>query len=267
MITKNTPKLRFNTFILFIFLSFSSFSQNVFISEVHVDNGVEVTGLTNTWVEGYSISVNSFFFFFGIQLSEITAAIKLTGNLTEGTNGTLSVKNLEVDNLNWNAGWFDWGRVVLLKNKNNEVIDAVYYGTALNSPPNNATYIGNNLPNPTSGNSIQLLPIDGDWSNGDWIEKPATKGVVNFAKSLSIVKNNIEGFKMYPNPVSNGQLNVTSNNWADKHVEIYNIAGQQVYSKKVSNKEVIHISNLNKGIYMVRINEEGKISTRKLVVN
>ena len=72
---------------------------------------------------------------------------------------------------------------------------------------------------------------------------------------------------MYSNPVSNGQLNIKSNSWADKQVEIYAISGQQICSKLVKYKEVIDIYNLKKGIYLVRIIEEEKIATRKLVVN
>ena len=84
---------------------------------------------------------------------------------------------------------------------------------------------------------------------------------------LSVVKNQIEDFAMYPNPVSNGMLNMTSSNNTNRQVEIYAINGQQVYSKKVQTNELINISSLNRGIYFVRIEEEGRIATRKLVVN
>lgn len=84
---------------------------------------------------------------------------------------------------------------------------------------------------------------------------------------LSIVKNEIEDFAMYPNPANKGELHLTSQNRTEKQVEIYAWTGQLVYSKEVGYRETMNISNLNKGIYMVRIAEEGKVATRKLVVN
>jgi len=84
---------------------------------------------------------------------------------------------------------------------------------------------------------------------------------------LSVVKNEIENFALYPNPVSNGSLFMNSKNSNDKQVAIYTLTGKQVYSKKVIPKETMNISNLTKGIYLVKITEEGKIATRKLVVN
>lgn len=84
---------------------------------------------------------------------------------------------------------------------------------------------------------------------------------------LSVVKNQIENFAMYPNPVSNGMLYMSSSINFNKNVEIYALTGQRVYSKNIQTQEPLNISNLNRGIYIVRIDEEGKIATRKLVVN
>jgi len=84
---------------------------------------------------------------------------------------------------------------------------------------------------------------------------------------LSVVKNEIENFSMYPNPVSNGKLYMSSGINLNKEVQIYALTGHQVYSNNLQNQEPLNISNLNKGIYIVRIKEEGKIATRKLVVN
>jgi len=87
------------------------------------------------------------------------------------------------------------------------------------------------------------------------------------ATVLSVVKNNIEGFNLYPNPVTNGKLQMTSNNMVKKNVEIYNLNGQQVYKKEIYPNEIINITNLPKGFYFVKAIEGGKIATRKLLVN
>ncbi|WP_372795082.1 T9SS type A sorting domain-containing protein, partial [Lutibacter sp.] len=81
-----------------------------------------------------------------------------------------------------------------------------------------------------------------------------------------IVKNQIEGFSLYPNPISNGKLFMSTNSNLDKQVEIYSMMGNCIYSKYVHANETIDISKLNSGIYMVRVEEEDKIATRKLII-
>jgi hypothetical protein len=72
---------------------------------------------------------------------------------------------------------------------------------------------------------------------------------------------------MYPNPVNNGKFVITSNNGVNKQVEIYSMIGKQVYSKTVKANEAIDVSNLNQGIYVLRVKEDAKIATRKLIIN
>ncbi len=85
--------------------------------------------------------------------------------------------------------------------------------------------------------------------------------------TLSVVKNQIENFKMYPNPVSNGKLYMSSKSSLNKQVEIYTLTGQQIFSENIQSKEYLNISDLNRGIYIVKIEERGKIATRKLVID
>jgi hypothetical protein len=246
-------------FVITFFLTILSYGQAPFISEIHVVTGVEVTGLTNTSLNGYSISVYS------SGGGSALTTVALTGNLTGGT-GSLSSKNFMVSDLSYNF-FFD-GRVIVLRN-NGALVEAISYGFVW-APPAGISYsaitnIGIFQPNSTNGNPPDSTQFT---TNGGWqFGIPSSKGNVNAGQTLSVVKNEIENFAMYPNPVSNGQLNISSNSWADKQVEIYSISGQRVYSKLVKNKEVLDIYNLNKGIYLVRIEEEGKIATRKLVVN
>jgi hypothetical protein len=82
---------------------------------------------------------------------------------------------------------------------------------------------------------------------------------------LSVKQNEISGLNMYPNPVKNGNLYITSNSSEAKSVEIYDILGKQVLNAKVSNNAV-NVSNLKGGAYIVKINEEGKTATRKLII-
>jgi hypothetical protein len=75
---------------------------------------------------------------------------------------------------------------------------------------------------------------------------------------------NISGLKVYPNPAKN-VLNITSDNFETKNVEIYNVLGAKVLTTKVTNTPV-NIASLTKGVYVVKVTENGKTATRKLVI-
>lgn len=74
----------------------------------------------------------------------------------------------------------------------------------------------------------------------------------------------IEGLKMYPNPTKNNLFIETALN-SDINVSIVNMLGKEVVSAKVVNNTV-NVSNLTSGIYIVKITEEGKTSTKKLII-
>ena len=83
--------------------------------------------------------------------------------------------------------------------------------------------------------------------------------------TLGTKSNTIAGLNVYPNPVTNGKLYITSDNGADKTVAIYDILGKQVLTNSVTN-DVVNVSGLNAGVYIVKITEAGKTATRKLII-
>jgi hypothetical protein len=82
---------------------------------------------------------------------------------------------------------------------------------------------------------------------------------------LSIAQNSITGLKIYPNPVSNGKLFIETAANSERTVAIFDILGKQVVNTTSSQNE-INVSKLNAGVYIVKITEEGKTATRKLVI-
>jgi hypothetical protein len=84
---------------------------------------------------------------------------------------------------------------------------------------------------------------------------------------LTLSRNNfnaISGLNIYPNPAKNF-LNITSSSLEAKTVAIYNVLGAQVLTANVTNAP-INIASLSKGVYVVKVTEEGKTATRKLVI-
>lgn len=79
-----------------------------------------------------------------------------------------------------------------------------------------------------------------------------------------VKEQNIAGLTMYPNPLTGNVLNITSDSTAEKTVAIYDVVGKQVVNTTTTDGTVN--ADLNSGIYIVRITEEGKVATKKLVV-
>ena len=76
---------------------------------------------------------------------------------------------------------------------------------------------------------------------------------------------NIEGLNLYPNPVNNGKVYITSKNDLDKEIIIFDVLGKKVLQTTINSKE-LGISNLNPGVYIIKINEGDATATRKLIV-
>ncbi len=75
----------------------------------------------------------------------------------------------------------------------------------------------------------------------------------------------IEGLTMYPNPLKGDTLFLTSTANAAMSVQIFDVLGKEVLKSNVMNNTV-NVSGLNAGVYIVKVTEEGKTATRKLVI-
>lgn len=81
----------------------------------------------------------------------------------------------------------------------------------------------------------------------------------------SVSKNEIAGLSIYPNPAKDGKLFITSDSNENKAVVIYDLLGKQVLRANVSS-EAINIASLTSGAYFVKVTENNKTATRKLLV-
>lgn len=75
----------------------------------------------------------------------------------------------------------------------------------------------------------------------------------------------IEGLNLYPNPVTNGKVYITSKNDLDKNIIIFNVLGKKILQTAVSSKE-LNLSDLSPGVYIIKISEGEATATRKLIV-
>lgn len=76
----------------------------------------------------------------------------------------------------------------------------------------------------------------------------------------------IERLSLYPNPNNTGKVYISSRLNLDKKVEIFDVLGKKVIDTMLYNKE-LNVSNLNPGVYIIKINEGEASATRKLIIN
>lgn len=75
----------------------------------------------------------------------------------------------------------------------------------------------------------------------------------------------IEGLSLYPNPVSNGKVYISSKNDLNKEIIIFDVLGKKTLQTTISSKE-LNVSSLTSGVYIIKINEGEASATRKLIV-
>ena len=93
--------------------------------------------------------------------------------------------------------------------------------------------------------------------------------------SLNNPNDGVAVLGVYPNPVTDGNITLVyelgKKSTQDVDIQLFNLAGQSVFSKKAPYTEGIQqytlpILNLNTGIYFARIRWEGKMLTQKVVI-
>ncbi|WP_299012661.1 T9SS type A sorting domain-containing protein [uncultured Polaribacter sp.] len=137
---------------------------------------------------------------------------------------------------------------------------------------------GTTFPNP-SGKSMELATdkysaIDNNLGI-NWAEATVeitsggdlgTPGAAN-SFVLNVTNNTILEFSTYPNPITNKELTIVTSNSNTKEIVIYNLLGKKVLATKFSEvKTTIDVSEVNNGIYILKVTEEGKTATKKLII-
>lgn len=83
--------------------------------------------------------------------------------------------------------------------------------------------------------------------------------------TLSVSQFETTSFSVYPNPTSIGYVTITSSNNSDMSVAVFDILGKQVLNNTVVNNR-LNVSNLNAGVYIMKISQNGASVTKKLVI-
>lgn len=93
-----------------------------------------------------------------------------------------------------------------------------------------------------------------------------------FYDNFSLVENVLStdeflatSIKVYPNPANN-ILQIDNVNQLVKSVQVFDLLGKEVYTENKLSNNQINVSNLNQGIYILKLNAENVSVTKKLII-
>ena len=242
--------------------------NELFFSE-YVEGGgynkaIEIVNLTSSAVDltGYSIKKQSNGAGDWIdELSLNSGSVKsiTTGDVFVVINSLADSQELnnQADLVHPNSSPINWnGNDAVGLFKNGVLIDIV--GVLGETAKNFADMTLRRVANVTEPNST--------YTSSEWDEFPKdnVEDIGSHTSTLSANDAIFNTFKMYPNPINGNTLYFKTTK--NININIYNALGQIVKSENISeNKNNIDISNLSKGIFIIKINFRSTNISKKLI--
>ena len=196
-----------------------------------------------------------FLLMFSICIAAQTGTITIdwSFNSTPSASGNANTsRTIEVgDTVTWN--WYSGGNHNVKSNATaTESFESQFFGNG-GTFSHTFTLVGTNdyICSPHAGNMFGTITVVADGT-------------------LSIPSFNALGtINMYPNPTdANLTIDFKIQNIEKLNVQVFNLLGKEILTKQISKKDAsLMVSNLNKGVYMVRITSlDGTNSTTKRFV-
>nr|WP_256333793.1 T9SS type A sorting domain-containing protein [Epilithonimonas sp. FP105] len=171
-------------------------------------------------------------------------------------------------------GGYDYATVYVDWNQNGSFADAgeTFEAGGITSDGADGVQISSNITVPadaTIGKTrMRVLlnwdtPIANPCDNADHFYGQSEDYTLDVKESLATSDINKNNVSIYPNPVKN-VLNFNGAKNISK-VEVYNVAGQKVRSVENLSDNKIELSNLTKGIYIIRANIDGLVKSFKFI--
>lgn len=151
-----------------------------------------------------------------------------------------------------------FNNILLVDSNKNEALSHGYFNYSIHTKPGLVN--GDNIANTAAIYFDFNLPIITNTVN---TPVQTSVGIKETSNSLMA--------SVFPNPLSNGDLNIKFNAALNKNVmmRIYGIGGNEVFTKQLSNnnQQSVNVAGLSAGIYFVRLSDEaGRSSDIKLVI-
>lgn len=146
--------------------------------------------------------------------------------------------------------------------KNGVLIDVI--GTFNGGTANFAADV--TLRRKTTATTPKATYVAADW---DVLALDACSGLGNKVSvgNEKNIEKNISEISIFPNP-NNGNFTIQFENQIENNsVEIFSVVGQKVFEKFDVKTNIIEISNLEKGVYFVKVTNQNNGKTKKVIVN
>lgn len=164
------------------------------------------------------------------------------------------------------------GMFYVLNSDGTEAYTPLSLGTRISSPAaihsDGKIFVG--VQTGTSAGKLSALTTSATGlQSGGWpMYGKDTKHTSNVnAITLSTNKvSTIDRFKVYPNPVNNGEFYIATALNKNKIIQIFDMLGKQVFSKNIEANEKIKTSSLVSGVYILKVTEDDKVTTTKLFI-
>ena len=167
---------------------------------------------------------------------DATKSINRTWNLSN--NGVSGFTNYTV-NLNYSAAETDAAATPA------SFVIRKYDASAWTSPTTTAT------PSATSASATGLVGF-GDFAVGE-------------ISAMSTTNFELDSIKIVPNPSTSNFVTITSSLNEDIEVVVFDVIGKQISSQKLYNNR-LDVSELKSGMYLLKISQKEKTTTKKLIV-
>ncbi|WP_165733999.1 endonuclease [Polaribacter sp. 20A6] len=185
--------------------------------------------------------------------------LQLQPHSTSNPNGQVDLVQPVIEDNNWGEPVNFTGNDAIGLFKNDVLIDIIgVFGSNSSFATNKTLRRNGDISGPNTTFDLE----------GEWTSFPAntSDGFGSFTSTLSTSKNNFETFKMFPNPTDGNSIyfSVTE----DAKIHIYTVLGKLAKSVNVTkSKNKIDISDLSKGVYLLKINSDKQFITKKLIKN
>jgi hypothetical protein len=110
------------------------------------------------------------------------------------------------------------------------------------------------------------LGVAGQWNDVD--ETNVLYYAIEYIGLSAMDELQASTFAVYPNP-SAGQFQLQlqqENSLAKCQVEVFNMLGERVYNSETSTSLAIDLSNEPKGMYLVKVQQGGSVSSSRILV-
>lgn len=217
-----------------------------------------VSGDAISGLKGQTLLFNGVLEFAPLENATVASSGNVvTPQIVTATEITTNLESYESELVQINNSTFTTadGIITFVANSNYNLND----GTTINFKAifSEADYIGQIIPTGSANRAVLVGETNG-------IAQVTSRGNADVVLSSSSFSQ-IDGLKMYPNPAKNNLFIETALD-SDINVSIVNMLGEEVVNTKVTNNTV-NVSSLTSGIYIVKITEESKIATKKLIIN